>query len=134
MPKGRRLSKEPWDSACRDMAKSPCRASHGTCTGLSWSLDILGKIDTNEAKTAPPGTTPPGPPFSEGTSHTHRSCKEGRWENIRSLISENVPFTRLLRVKEQQNKPGFLLEMLGRVGYRPDPLPVLQTTPLGNEA
>lgn len=50
-----------------------------------------------------PKTTAPGPPIPERISHTHSNCRDGRWENIRSLISENVPFTRLLQAREEQN-------------------------------
>lgn len=42
-------------------------------------------------------------PQFQRTSHTHSNCRDGRWENIESLISENVPFTRLLQAREEQN-------------------------------
>lgn len=67
-----------------------------------WSTGILGRTDTQEAEMALPKTTAPGPAIPERTSHTHSNCREGRWENIRSLISENVPFTRLLKAREEQ--------------------------------
>ena len=66
----------------------------------SWTLS-----DIKDTEITPPRTARPGPPFSGRASPTHSSCREGRWENIRSLISENVPFTRLLRQKRNTTRP-----------------------------
>lgn len=111
-------------------ARLPLRSSHT----LLGDLECFRKNDIDDAEITPPRTAPLGPPFSGRTSHTHSSCSEGRWENIRSLISENVPFTRLLQAKEEHNEAQAVSGVLGRVGKRPYPPPVLQTSPLGNES
>lgn len=61
------------------------------------------KIYTNKAE-----ITLQGPHFGDTIlhrmPHTHSSCREGRWENIRSLISKKVPLTRLLQARKEQRE------------------------------
>lgn len=61
------------------------------------------KTHTNEAENTLQGPHF-GDPILQRMSHTHSSCREGRWENIRSLISKNVPLTRLLQAREGQRE------------------------------
>lgn len=76
-----------------------------------------------------------GDPILQRIFHTHSSCREGRWENIRSLISKKVPLTRLLQGKRRaEGCPGCFQEMPTQVCSWPHPPPELHPIPPWDEA
>lgn len=96
----------------------------------------VGRGDCSRYITRRPVPRRQRPPFKGHTkSHTHSSCREGRWENIRSLISKKVPLTRLLQGKRgAEGCPGCFQEMPTQVCSWPHPPPELHPIPPWDEA